>query len=110
MSVRILDNIRNHQDLEKLNPQQRTQLCAELREFLVDSISRTGGHLASNLGVVELTVALETVFDIDGARVKSANPYMITVEIPYTVREREGKTTLLLVREQDQWRFDGPAY
>ncbi len=63
MPVRILDNIRNHQDLEKLNPQQRTQLCAELREFLVDSISRTGGHLASNLGVVELTVALETVFD-----------------------------------------------
>mgnify|MGYP003289024552 CR=1 FL=1 len=61
--MRILDSIRSHQDLEKLNPQQRAQLCSELRDFLVESVSQTGGHLASNLGVVELTVALETVFD-----------------------------------------------
>ncbi len=59
----ILDNIRGHDDLIKLNEEQRRQLCCEIRDFLVDSISKTGGHLASNLGVVELTVALETVFD-----------------------------------------------
>ena len=46
-----------------LNEQQRQQLCQEIRQFLVEKISSTGGHLASNLGVVELSVALETVFD-----------------------------------------------
>ena len=38
-------------------------LCANIREFLIDHVSRTGGHLASNLGIVELTVALESEFD-----------------------------------------------
>lgn len=59
----ILENIQGHQDLKKLNSKQRIQLCDEIREFLVDHVSKTGGHVSSNLGVVELTVALETVFD-----------------------------------------------
>ena len=59
----ILENIQGHQDLNKLNSKQRTQLCQEIRAFLVEHISKTGGHVASNMGVVELTVALETVFD-----------------------------------------------
>lgn len=59
----ILENIHGHDDLVALNPEQRTLLCEELRQFLVSSVSKTGGHVASNLGVVELTVALETVFD-----------------------------------------------
>ncbi len=59
----ILENIRCHQDLAVLTDPQRETLCAELRAFLVENVSRTGGHVASNLGVVELTVALETVFD-----------------------------------------------
>jgi len=61
--VSILDSIRCHQDLVGLTDLQRETLCAELRAFLVENVSRTGGHVASNLGVVELTVALETVFD-----------------------------------------------
>ena len=61
--VGILDNIQGHQDLIKLNSKQRIQLCNEIREFLVSSVSKTGGHVSSNMGVVELTVALETVFD-----------------------------------------------
>lgn len=61
--VRILEQIQGHQDLVNLNSEQRKQLCTEIREFLVDSLSKTGGHVASNLGVVELTVAIETVFD-----------------------------------------------
>ena len=61
--MRILENIQGHQDLIKLNSKQRTALCAEIRDFLVSSVSKTGGHVSSNLGVVELTVALETVFD-----------------------------------------------
>ena len=59
----ILDSIRCHEDLKNLTDPQRETLCDELRAFLVENVSRTGGHVASNLGVVELTVALETVFD-----------------------------------------------
>ncbi len=59
----LLSKIHGHQDLVQLNEAQRAQLCREIREYLVSSVSVTGGHLASNLGVVELSVALETVFD-----------------------------------------------
>ena len=59
----ILESINGHDDLVKLNDEDRELLCREIRAFLVSKVSRTGGHLASNLGVVELTVALETVFD-----------------------------------------------
>lgn len=52
-----------HEDLLRLTDEKRVQLCQEIREFLISSVSRTGGHLAGNLGVVELTVALETVYD-----------------------------------------------
>lgn len=59
----ILEKIHGHQDLVNLNEDERTVLCSEIRDFLVSSVAKTGGHLASNLGVVELTVAIETVFD-----------------------------------------------
>ena len=61
--MHILNNISGHDDLVQLNDTQREQLCSEIRAFLVDRVSRTGGHLASNLGAVELTVAIETVFN-----------------------------------------------
>ena len=61
--VSILEKISGHQDLVQLNEVQRADLCREIRAFLVDHVSKTGGHLASNLGVVELTVALETVYN-----------------------------------------------
>lgn len=61
--MELLSKISGHRDLAQLNETQRQQLCREIREFLVASVSETGGHLASNLGVVELSVALETVFD-----------------------------------------------
>ena len=61
--MRILPNINGHEDLARLNDQQRAVLCDEIRDFLISSVSRTGGHLASNLGTVELTVAIETVFN-----------------------------------------------
>lgn len=59
----ILETIRSHADLVALDPAQRSQLCGEIRQFLVDHVSQTGGHLSANLGVVELTVAIETVLD-----------------------------------------------
>ena len=60
--MRYLQNINGHDDLVKLNDRERAELCDEIRDFLVQNISKTGGHLASNLGVVELMVAIETVF------------------------------------------------
>ena len=59
----ILERIQGHADLTHLSQAEQAQLCDELRQFLVSHVAQTGGHLASNLGVVELSVALETVFD-----------------------------------------------
>ena len=61
----ILRNIHGHTDLVGLNEAQRIALCEEIRETIVSQVSRTGGHLASNLGVVELSVAIETVFNTE---------------------------------------------
>lgn len=59
----LLDTLRDPADLRKLDRKQLAQLADELRSFLVESVSRTGGHLSSNLGTVELTVALHYVFE-----------------------------------------------
>ena len=59
----ILQNVKGHEDLLHLSHSEQEQLCREIREFLVESVSKTGGHLASNLGVVELSVAIETVYN-----------------------------------------------
>ena len=59
----LLNQINSRQELCALDQQQLRLLCDELRQFLVLHVAQTGGHLASNLGVVELTVALERVFD-----------------------------------------------
>lgn len=61
--MKILPRINGHDDLLRLTDEERIALCAEIREFLIDHVSKTGGHLAGNLGVVELTVALETIYD-----------------------------------------------
>ena len=64
----ILETIHGHSDLIQLAADQRQTLCKEIRQFLVEHLAKTGGHLASNLGVVELTVALETVFHTEKDR------------------------------------------
>lgn len=61
----MLENITNIHDLQKLDVKQLSQLCQEIRQKLVADVSRSGGHLASNLGVVELSVALHYVFGED---------------------------------------------
>ncbi len=59
----LLNTVNNPEDLRKLQREQLPQLARELREFLIESVSRTGGHLSSNLGTVELTIALHYVYD-----------------------------------------------
>ena len=54
----ILEHIQSPADVKSLEREQLPQLCQELRKFLVQHVSETGGHLASNLGAVELTVAI----------------------------------------------------
>ena len=60
----ILEQIKGPEDLKKLTSEELSQLAEEIRAFLIEKISHTGGHLASNLGVVELTIALIRTFDL----------------------------------------------
>ena len=59
----ILHRVNSHEELLKLSDSERSLLCDEIRQFLISSVAKTGGHLAGNLGVVELSVAIELVFD-----------------------------------------------
>lgn len=61
--MNILDTINSQEDIKALDINQLNRLSDELREFLINSVSKTGGHLASNLGIVEITLALHKVFD-----------------------------------------------
>ena len=60
----MLERIQKANDIKKLAPEELPELAQEIRQFLIEKISRTGGHLASNLGVVELTMAIHLVFDL----------------------------------------------
>lgn len=57
----MLERIQKANDIKKLAPEELPELAQEIRQFLIEKISRTGGHLASNLGVVELTMAIHLV-------------------------------------------------
>ncbi|WP_439593347.1 1-deoxy-D-xylulose-5-phosphate synthase [Microbacterium sp.] len=59
----LLPTIREPRDLDALSPAELDQLAGEIREFLIENVARTGGHLGPNLGVVELTIAIHRVFD-----------------------------------------------
>ncbi len=65
----LLDKINSPSQLRELDRKQLTELAEQLRTFLVDSVSQTGGHLSSNLGVVELTIALHYVFNTPEDRI-----------------------------------------
>lgn len=65
----ILDRIGSSDDVKKLNAEELEPLCGEIRTLLIQSVARTGGHLASNLGAVELTVALHRVYDSSRDRI-----------------------------------------
>ena len=60
----LLDNIRQENDIKKIDSEDWAALAEEIREFLIQKISVTGGHLGSNLGAVELTMALHLALDL----------------------------------------------
>ena len=65
----MLEKIRSSQDLKQLNYSELDELCRDIRSFLIENVSQTGGHLASNLGAVELTVALNRVYNAEKDRI-----------------------------------------
>jgi len=60
---KILDKVNSPEDIRSLNIEQKNKLAKEIRKLILDTVSKTGGHLASNLGVVELSIAIHDVFD-----------------------------------------------
>lgn len=67
--MNILNKVNSSDDIKRLSREELPVLCDEIREFIIDSVSKTGGHLASNLGTVELTVALHRVYDTSVDRI-----------------------------------------
>ncbi|MBU5590746.1 1-deoxy-D-xylulose-5-phosphate synthase [Clostridium sp. MSJ-4] len=65
----MLDRYNNHRDIKKMTLEELDCLATDIRNFLIEKVSKTGGHLASNLGVVELTLSLFNVFDMDRDKV-----------------------------------------
>ena len=63
MDYRILSKIKSPQDIKGLSQKQVEILCGEIRDCIINTVSKNGGHLASNLGSVELTVALHRAFN-----------------------------------------------
>ena len=63
MENRLFEKINSPSDLKALSEKEIDTLCLQIREFLIEQIEKNGGHLASNLGVTELSVALHRVFD-----------------------------------------------
>ena len=61
---KILEQINSPEDVKKLNIKEKEQLAKEIREYIIKIVSENGGHLASNLGIVELTIALHSVFNV----------------------------------------------
>ena len=96
----LLEHIRNPRDLKDLSPEELPQLAVEIRDTLIKIVSRTGGHLGPNLGVVELTIALHRVFDSPVDRIlfdtghQSYVHKLLTGRYPQfgTLRQRGGLT------------------
>src|SRR5574344_400806 len=60
---KVLDKVNSTEDLKKLTLTEKNSLAEEIRQYIISIVSKNGGHLASNLGVVELTIALHSVFN-----------------------------------------------
>jgi len=98
--VSLLEHIRNPRDLKDLSPEELPQLAAEIRDALIKIVSRNGGHLGPNLGVVELTIAMHRVFDSPVDRIlfdtghQSYVHKLLTGRYPQfgTLRQRGGLT------------------
>ena len=69
----LLDDIKGVGDIKNIDPADYQELAQEIRDFLIEKISRTGGHLGSNLGAVELTMALHLVLNLPQDKIGRAH-------------------------------------
>ena len=88
----MLEKINSQQDLKKLTLEEKKILAQEIREYILDIVSKNGGHLASNLGVVELTIALHSVFDVPKDKIVWDVGHQTYVHKILTGRKEELKT------------------
>ena len=117
LSFPYLDRIHDPSDLRKLEPHDLRTVCAEVREFLVDCVSRTGGHFGAGLGTVELTVALHYAFQTPVDRLvwdtgHQAYPHKILTgrkERMYTIRQLGGLSGFLK-REESPYDTFGAGH
>ena len=105
----ILERITSPADVKSLSREELPQLCSELRTFLVDAVSRTGGHLASNLGAVELTVALHRVYDTSQDRLVFDVGHQCYVHKALTGRRELFGTLRQLGGRRWAWPGPGPC-
>lgn len=90
--MKILNKINNVKDLKSLNLNEKNKLASELREYILDVVSKNGGHLASNLGVVELTIAMLSVFNLPKDKIVYDVGHQSYVHKILTGRKEEFKT------------------
>ena len=92
----ILNNITNPKDLKKLNYEDKKELAEEIRSYIIDVVSKNGGHLASNLGVVELTIALHSIFNTPKDKIIWDVGHQTYVHKILTGRKNQMKTLRML--------------
>ena len=105
----ILDSIHSPEDIRALDQNQLPQLCKELRQFLLENVSKTGGHFSSNLGVVELTVAIHRVFDTAHDRLVFDVGHQAYVHKALTGRQALFSTLPTPFPWRWAWRGQGPC-
>ncbi len=89
---KILDEVKTIDDVKKLDLKDKEQLANEIREYIIETVSETGGHLASNLGVVELTIALHSIFNVPKDKIIWDVGHQTYVHKILTGRKNELKT------------------
>ena len=88
----MLENINSPEDLKKLNIEEKNKLAQEIRQYILQVVSENGGHLASNLGVVELTISLHSVFNMPEDKIVWDVGHQSYVHKIITGRKEEFKT------------------
>lgn len=88
----MLEKINNPEDLKKLSAKEKVELADEIRRYILEIVSKNGGHLASNLGVVELTIALHSVFNVPEDKIVWDVGHQTYVHKILTGRKEELKT------------------
>ncbi|MCI8471037.1 MAG: 1-deoxy-D-xylulose-5-phosphate synthase [Clostridia bacterium] len=88
----MLEKINSPEDVKRLNTEEKKQLAEEIRKYIIEIVSENGGHLASNLGVVELTIALHSIFDLPKDKIVWDVGHQTYVHKIITGRREELKT------------------